>query len=196
MHPASFPQGLKRQSWNAVTRDVSHALRPTLARFPIFASLEDDEVSDLARAIRPVEISRGDALFRQGEAGDAAYLVDSGRLRVSAEAEGVAICVAHVEPGEIVGELALIDGGERSATVVATRATRLLRIDGAEFDFLRRHHRAAAYTLLRGLARTLAARQRATNDHIGRLLAPSRGADEPAETAAGLLGRLAFWRRK
>lgn len=203
MHGAPNPRGLltgplQACGARAVTIVVSHALRPVLSRFPLFGELNDEELGDLARAIRPETLAAGAELFRQGDAGDAAYLVERGRLRVTAEVDGQAVCVTHVEAGDVVGELALVDGGARSATVVATRACQLLRLDAGEFDYLRRNYRSAAFTLLRGLAGTLAARQRATNEHIGRLLgghAPGAAA-EPDEEPGGLLARLAFWRRR
>ncbi len=176
---------------------MSHALRPVLERFPLFGQLDDDELADLSRAIRPHNIAGGDTLLEQGDAGDAAYLIQRGRLRVTAEVNGETVCVTHVEAGDVVGELALVDGGERSATVTATRACELLRLDAGEFDFLRRNYRSAAFTVLRGLAGTLAARQRATNEHIGRLLggATKAKASNDDDESGGLLAKLAFWRR-
>ncbi len=98
--------------------------------------------------------------------------------------------------GSIVGELALIDGAPRSATVRAVKACSLLRLDRKEFQYLRRNRRPAAIRVLRGLAITLAERQRATNAHIERLFSPAApDAPEPEVSEPSLLGRLAFWRR-
>ncbi|MEZ4468837.1 MAG: cyclic nucleotide-binding domain-containing protein [bacterium] len=77
-------------------------------------------------------------------------------------------------PGEVIGELALIDGASRSATCRTLEDCTLLRLDKGEFDYLRRN-RPAAYSIIpRVIAATIAGRIRATNEQMAELLAPRR----------------------
>ena len=80
---------------------------------------------------------RGNHAFRQGDAGDSLYLVVSGRLRVSVGlADEDARVVTELGCGETVGEMALIDGEPRRATVVATRDSHLARLSKDAFERL------------------------------------------------------------
>jgi CRP/FNR family cyclic AMP-dependent transcriptional regulator len=78
----------------------------------------------------PVEA--GQTIFREGEPGDAMFAVTAGELEVRVGGN----VVERVGPGGIVGEMALIDGEPRSATVVARTNGRLVRIDEKRFHFL------------------------------------------------------------
>jgi predicted acylesterase/phospholipase RssA/CRP-like cAMP-binding protein len=82
-----------------------------------------------------VPLRGGDVLFRRGEAGDAAYTVLSGRLRVVDDSAGER-AVNEIGAGEILGEMALLSGERRSATVIAVRDSLLARIPAAAFDRL------------------------------------------------------------
>ena len=84
-----------------------------------------------------VELAAGDTLMAQGDAGNAAYLSLSGRLRVYvAQPDGSPRMVRELGRGEITGEISLYTGAPRSATVVAIRDTVLARIDKPHFDAL------------------------------------------------------------
>lgn len=173
---------------------MGHPLRPALAAFPFLADLDDDGVADLARAIQPMTLDAGQPLFRQDDASDGCYFVTDGLLRITAEHEGTSLRLGDVGVGAVVGEIGLVDDGPRSAAVVAVRPSTLLRIDRAEFQFLRLHRRPAAHTLLRGIAGILAARHRSTIERVSDLLGPAATAPEPPR-AKTLLDRVAFWRR-
>jgi len=84
-----------------------------------------------------VELSAGEVLMAQGEAGHSAYLSLNGRLRVYvSQADGSSRMVRELGRGEITGEISLYTGAPRSATVVAVRDTVLARIDKPHFDAL------------------------------------------------------------
>lgn len=74
----------------------------------------------------------GDVLFRQGESSRELYVIRSGSVRVSKEEGGVEIELARVGPGEVVGEIAAIDAGVRSASVVALEETEVFCVDGEQ----------------------------------------------------------------
>ncbi len=82
-------------------------------------------------------LSNGDMLFRQGDPGDALFIVISGRLKVVIEeTDGNERTVGEIEPGETVGEFALITEESRSATLYAIRETNVVKLSKAVFDEL------------------------------------------------------------
>lgn len=66
-----------------------------------------------------ITLAPGETLFQQGDVGDVAYVIESGRIRITAKRHGVDSLLNEVGPGEMLGELALIDAGLRTATAVA-----------------------------------------------------------------------------
>jgi predicted acylesterase/phospholipase RssA/CRP-like cAMP-binding protein len=93
-----------------------------------FESLDLDALEALAETVDWVDLEKGQVLFRQGDAAEAMYVVQEGRLRAHVGAEGCApIMVGEIGPGSPVGEIALLIGGRRNATMVAAEKTRLAR---------------------------------------------------------------------
>jgi len=86
----------------------------------LFQGLPDKIQEELCRHIRLREFQKKEFLFHRGTAGDALFMLFSGRLQViSATDEGKEIGINFLEPGDYFGEIALIDGGMRSASVIA-----------------------------------------------------------------------------
>jgi NTE family protein/lysophospholipid hydrolase len=110
-----------------------------LAEVPIFAGMEPHLLAEVVGQVEWCHVHGGGVLFRQGEEGDALYMVVSGRLRVILERpdrQGIVRTLRDVTRSETVGELALIVGEPRSATVVALRDTELGRISREAFSRL------------------------------------------------------------
>ena len=105
-----------------------------LGSLPLFAGLEPGELSGLLAAC---ELETGEQLWQQGERGDALYVVEAGSLEVAGRLPGRGeLSLATVGPGDVVGELALLDSGLRTAGVRALEPTRLLRLGRVEFRAL------------------------------------------------------------
>ena len=85
----------------------------------------------------------GDWLFREGEPGDAAYLLISGRLRAVQERDGAERPLNEIAAGETVGEMALLSDAVRSASVYAVRDSQLARLGSKAFAELTNRHPAA-----------------------------------------------------
>ncbi|MCA0455589.1 MAG: patatin-like phospholipase family protein [Chloroflexi bacterium] len=81
-------------------------------------------------------LRRGETLFYQGDEGDSLYVVMEGLVRVSAHAGGEERLLLELGRGEIMGEIALLTGDKRSATVYAVRDTQLCKLSKAGFEFL------------------------------------------------------------
>jgi CRP/FNR family transcriptional regulator len=147
---------------------------------PLFAGLGDDAWDALVARLTTVTLARGDVLFRAGDPGDALYVVDSGKIKITrTAADGREQAIALLGPGDLLGELAIFDAQPRGATATAVNDTTLAALTGAEFDaWLDDHPRAA-----RGLLRALAERLRQTNEHMADLVFT----DVPGRTAKTLL---------
>jgi CRP/FNR family cyclic AMP-dependent transcriptional regulator len=138
-----------------------------LKQIPLFSDLAPDEIVDVLRIARVVTFAPGKLLCTRGEQGDCAYVIEQGEAAVRAVDEhGKLVVIARVGAGEILGELALVDGHPRSADVVAVTEVRGYRIDRVEFDALRRAMHPAAFKMLRRIAITVSDRLRDVNDAI------------------------------
>lgn len=89
-------------------------------------SLEPDALESLLSQVQLLQLDVGETLYRQGEAGMNMHIVLTGRLEVCVDSEeGGQRIVAHPQPGDVVGEIALLAGSPRAATVIAVRDTML-----------------------------------------------------------------------
>jgi signal transduction histidine kinase len=124
-------------------------------------ALCEEEIGDLADMVHVIPTKAGDVIMREGEPGDALYIVASGRLRIVRVTQaGESIPVTELEPGSIVGELALLEGSQRSATVEAETDTELLRLDRALLKSFLSQQSPLAYKLLFALTLHVSARVR------------------------------------
>jgi NTE family protein/lysophospholipid hydrolase len=127
-----------------------------LASLPLFRHLRAAELHLLASGVEPVTLDASVVLFRQGEPGDALYLVRSGSLRVSVELPtGDEHLLDVLETGEIVGEMAVLYHRPRAATVRAATACTLLKIAASALDRLFATDPSARTRLLNAAARRL-----------------------------------------
>jgi NTE family protein len=124
-----------------------------LAQVPLFAEIEPDLRETLAARARTVHIAAGEWLFREGEPGDAMYLVRAGRLEVVDEATGTVI--RELGRGDVLGELALLSVSRRSASVRAARSSDILAVDRSDFEELLHGSPALSLSLNRVLAEQL-----------------------------------------
>jgi CRP/FNR family transcriptional regulator, cyclic AMP receptor protein len=134
-----------------------------LVPLPLFRGLSPSELGLVAAALRPVRFPAGAAVMTAEQPGEVAYVVQAGTLRVSlARADGSEVVLALLGPGEVVGEMSLLDQAGRSADVVALEAATLLWLDRATYLRLRERVPALADNLTALLARRL----RLTNQQL------------------------------
>ncbi len=124
-------------------------------------AIPDQEAATMILGVLEPCVCRGGAwLFRQGDDSDALYLVARGLLQTwidsSEPGEGGQRMIAEITPGEMVGEIGMLAGGQRSAGIRAVRDSLLLRMDAAAFDKLGRQRPE----LIRNIAGSIAARLR------------------------------------
>ena len=93
---------------------------------PLFAALDDAAAEELCGYLHPVELKGGSNLFRVGDSGDAMYIIESGRVRITVtDADGREVILASLGHGDFFGEIAMLDGQGRSAAATVTEDSRL-----------------------------------------------------------------------
>jgi len=101
---------------------------------PLFAALDDAAVDELCGYLHPVELKAGSSLFRVGDAGDAMYIIESGRVRITVtDADGREVILASLGHGDFFGEMAMLDGHGRSADAAVTEDSRLRVLTREDF---------------------------------------------------------------
>ncbi len=148
-----------------------------LAQVPLLAGADGETFDALFEHLRAVRVQAGDVVIRQGESGDRLYLVRSGRLRVLVEQEDGPKVVRELGAGAAIGELALLTGSPRSASVEAVRDSELLELDADVFHELLERDSGFAIAVARALAFQLQA--------SGELLPPTV---RPCVISVGALG--------
>jgi voltage-gated potassium channel len=99
-----------------------------VARISFLRDLGATTIAEVARLLRPQEVSAGAVVMRRGQPGDCMFFIVSGRLEVQVEPRPVML-----GDGDFVGEMALITGEPRTATVIAREHSELLALDLADF---------------------------------------------------------------
>ncbi len=107
-----------------------------LRQVPMFAGLPAETLDRIAARAVAERLQAGGWLFRQGDPADGVYVVVSGRVDVILEEGGRQELLRVLGPESVVGELALLAGGERSASIRARRDSELLKLTRDEFDTL------------------------------------------------------------
>jgi len=102
-----------------------------LAISPLFCVLSPEERSLLMKEVSFCPVKQGTAIVQEGEAGDRMYAVISGEVEVTTEKEGMVVPLARLKSGDFFGEVAVITGRPRTATVTAVTNVNLAEIDEA-----------------------------------------------------------------
>ena len=157
----------------------------------VFGVAAAEMVPDLISAAEWVDIAAGDVLFHEGDEPDAAYFILSGRLQATTtDGNGATRILNDLGRWEVVGELAIVQQGPRSATVTAMRDTTLARFSLGVFERLLMEHPALMLMVVRRMVTRLAAtgpRARSTVRSVALVLADPSVADPEAGVTAGML---------
>jgi len=123
-----------------------------LQRIPLFSGVEPAKLKLLAFTSDRVSYGPGQILFRQGDEGDAAYVILSGTADILVDSDQGEIKIAEAEPNSIVGEIAILCDVSRTATVRASGPLEVLRIRKDHFLRLLREFPEITIQILRVLA--------------------------------------------
>ncbi len=146
-----------------------------LKKVPFFRDLDLDEMERVSTAGKVVPYRKGMVLFKEGDVGEALYIVLGGSVRISKAVPKVGEqVIAFVEEGSFFGEMSLMDDFPRSATAVAQEDATILFMDRQAFLDLIEKNPVIGCKILWSLCRTLSLRLREASDRIVALSSFSR----------------------
>ncbi len=120
-----------------------------LSGLRLFKDFSKEEIHTVMRLFNRIRFDTGEVLAYEGKKGDAMFLIGEGVIKVMRETEkGVAVTLARLGEGEVIGEMALIDNGERSATLVAETKGLVYKLSRKDFNGLIAKLDPAAFKLL------------------------------------------------
>src|SRR5438093_12600080 len=127
-----------------------------LSRVPLFSELSREDLERISRVAVPRSFPPGVRVFHEGDHSDACFVVRSGDLRVTREhSDGRAIALATLGRGDIFGELAMLDGEARSASVETLSDSELLALPAVDFRRLLAANSRISVKLVIALTRRL-----------------------------------------
>jgi len=127
-----------------------------LRSVPLFSSLDDQAAKELRSLLSFKTVSGKTRLFRQGDSGDAMYLIESGRIFISIkDEEGNDVTLAELAQGDFFGEMSLIDGKQRSADATVLEDARLAILARADFLSFVRNNPDVALEMLSAVTHRL-----------------------------------------
>jgi CRP-like cAMP-binding protein len=136
-----------------------------IGRVPLFAELSRPELDRIGTVAVPRSFPKGVRVFHEGDSSDACYVVRAGDLRVTREhPDGRAIALATLGPGDFFGELAMLDGGSRSASVETLTDAELLALPAIDMRRVIAENGDIAAKLIVAITRRL----RETNERVAR----------------------------
>ena len=134
-----------------------HRDRPTaedwadsLTTFPLFTDIPKRRLRTLARHATLAEFGPGERILFSGDLGNSLYLILGGDVKAVTTTEA-----RTLRRGDYFGEVAMLGGGPRSATVVATGYVQVMKLPAASFQILARRHPAITFRMLRDLTARL-----------------------------------------
>lgn len=148
------------------------SLRTFFRGIALFGSLTGEELNEVLRLAKPFVREAGETLFSEGDPSDGMYVIERGEVAVTTSGRnGERVRLAELGNGAVIGELSLIDGATRSATVETVAMTSGFWISRPRFEELRSGGSRAAYKVMLQCARILERRRRITDQRYRDLLA-------------------------
>jgi uncharacterized membrane protein len=159
-----------------------------LAGIEFFEMLDEDDRTALADVIDYEKLDTGQILFQTGEPGDSLYIVRSGEIELYIkDTAGQKIVLNVVRPGEMFGELSLLDSGPRSATAISLMETELLVLDRDDLLLLFQKKPDAALHMLAAMSGMTRKADQLLRTRV------SRNVNEEVQTNFTVIERIADW---
>ena len=147
---------------DTITKDFS---KDALRRLPLFAGLSEDDLERLYHMAEPVFIPGGQRFIQEGEPGDTLYIVLDGEVEVTKRQGGQDVVLAVRGDGEFFGEMSLLDGAPRNASLQTLRDSHLLAISQAAFGTLLSSSPSAPLSMLHTVTTRLRSTQSTLMQH-------------------------------
>lgn len=127
-----------------------------LKQIPLFNGLEDSDLEKISEVVKERSLPSGTVLFKEGEKGDAFYLLKEGTVEVyksEGDSDKKVTDISHKDESNFFGEMALIEGAPRNATIKTATECNLLEIDKLNFDMLLRLNSFIALRIMTALSK-------------------------------------------
>jgi CRP/FNR family transcriptional regulator, cyclic AMP receptor protein len=134
-----------------------------LKNLSLFKDLTDAELDTVSRRIFEKDYKKGSTLFMEGMPGEVLYIVTEGAVEITKKARDREVAVTKIMPGEIVGEMSLIDSGTRTATGRTAADSKLIIITKRAFNEMLDSDPAIAAKILMALLKVINKRLRITD---------------------------------
>jgi hypothetical protein len=138
-----------------------------LRRVKIMANMTEAQLDHFVKFVVVEKVPQWHVVVKQGDHGDAMYLILEGELRVRLDVMGKETILATLGPGEFFGDISLFDQGPRSADVVANADSVIVKVTAKDFENLAKEAPELATPFLLAIGKTLTARIRADNKRFG-----------------------------
>jgi CRP/FNR family transcriptional regulator, cyclic AMP receptor protein len=135
---------------------MSEEIQNYLRKTSLFKGLSDDMLDALAESTTTRTLAPGDVLMRKGELGDSLFIINEGWVKiVTVDSKGDELIINKCGPGEIIGEMALLDSGPRSASVIALEDSEALELKQGAFQEVIDHHPEVSLSIIRNYSNRL-----------------------------------------
>ncbi len=142
-------------------------IRNLLKSFPLFTDLTEDDLKDIEEIVKRKKFNKNEIILFQFDPGDSLYIISKGKVKVVLfSKDGKEVLLSNLGPGEFFGEMSLLDGLPRSASVVALEDSEVLILNRKDFLELIRSHPEIALRILTVMSRRL----RSADQKIGSLI--------------------------
>jgi uncharacterized membrane protein len=159
-----------------------------LANIRMFENLNEDDRIALANVVDELKVSEGHTLFQAGDPGDSLFIVRVGQIELFIkDTVGQKIVLNAAEPGDMFGELAMLDSGPRTATALALVDSEVLMLDRSDLILLFQRKPEAALHMLASLSGLTRKADELLRTRV------SRNVNEEMEVHSTLLQRIADW---
>jgi uncharacterized membrane protein len=159
-----------------------------LAEVPFFQFLDDQERAALAAQLDVQRFGAGEMVFSYGDPGNSLYVIRSGAVEVFTKDDtGARIVLETAGAGDMFGEISLLDGGPRTASVLALDSVEALRLDRGDLELFLKQHPHASLDMLAAMGRRL----RVTADKLRHTA--SRNVNEEIEDRRTRVEKAADW---
>jgi CRP/FNR family cyclic AMP-dependent transcriptional regulator len=146
---------------------MTDALIATLRHVELFHGMTENHLRKIADIAQPLIYAAGDVVFRQGDVGDALYLISTGQVEVQVYSNGEANAAVYLGKGQTIGEMSLVDQTTRSATIIAVDdQTTLYRITIPDFMALCASETGIGFVLMRNIAQDLSFKLRHSDTNV------------------------------
>ncbi len=142
-------------------------IKELLKSFPLFSDLSDEDLSDIEKIVKKKKYTKNEIILYQFDPGDSLYIISRGKVKVVLfSKDGKEVLLSNLGPGEFFGEMSLLDGLPRSASVVAIEDSEVIIVNRRDFLELIRNHPEIAMRILTEMSKRL----RSADQKIGSLI--------------------------